>query len=168
MELSLSFKSTSDDEYRISLSKIDYRLLSDELRNILNGQIEIIEIVLDRVKGSNVTSMKMLSEISNTIKRLFLENEHIILYYYCDDLHGLDYVRDHREMSPQKYRSELFSAMFQRAVNKSNKSEINDETICIDAVGWDIYLHLIYRCKHKHYVDLIKEDIELGYGKNNP
>lgn len=165
MNLSLSFKSSAEDEYRVCLSTIDYSLVSDDLRKILLGNVEIVEIVLDRVKGSNVTSVKMLSEISETVKRFFLENKNIIFYYYCDDLHFVDSQRERGHMTPQEYRSRLFSAMFQRLMNKDKSGDICDETVYIDAVGWDIYLHLIYRAEHSNYVDLIKKDIKLGYGK---
>ena len=164
MKLSVSLSFDNLDEYRIGLETINSGFLSDKVFEILkDGNIEIVEVILDRVKGTNSTKLHILSEISNIIYRFFKENPNIILYFFCDDLNAIP--NNLKNIEPQAYRSQLFSALFSRHVNKYNIIGIEDISICIDSMGNNEYIHFITRSEHLKYIEIIKNNIEEIYIK---
>ena len=125
--------------------------------------IEIVEILLARVKGSGKTSIAVLSEMSEIIFRLFNNNENIIIYFFCDDLNEIPNTQ--KKVSPQAYRSRLFSSMFERFVRKQKIDDIENISISIEALGRTEYLHFIIRSHHMKYIDYIQRNIEETYTK---
>lgn len=88
---------------------------------------------------------------------MLLDNENAMLYFYCDDVH--DVKRRDMEITPQKFRSDLFPAMFIRYVKAKSLKNIVDTTITVYA-DRDIYIHIIARRRHKKQVDAIRSSIE--------
>ena len=164
MKVSASLVVDSTEEYRIGFETIEAGFLQDEVFGYLNKEgIEIVEVLLERVKGSEKTGIAVLAEISAVIYRLFETNENIILYFFCDDLNEIPYTQ--KKMSPQAYRSSLFSAMFERFVRKHEVCGIDNVSICIEALGRTEYLHFIVRNHHQKYIDYIQQNIEDTYAK---
>ena len=90
MKVSASLVVGDSDEYRVGFETIETGFLSDKVFDYLQKEgIEIVEVLLDRVKGSDKTNIAVLSEISNIIFRLFKDNENVILYFFCDDLNEI-------------------------------------------------------------------------------
>lgn len=99
------------NEYLIRIE--DCQNLPDEIMKEL-GNIKILDITLERISGEQYTNSGILSKISTFIAGVLLDNENAMLYFYCDDVH--DVKRRDMEITPQKFRSDLFSAMFIRYV----------------------------------------------------
>lgn len=133
MKISVSLVSGNTDEYRIGFETIESGFLSDEIFNHLKEEgIEIVEVLLERVKGVDSTNISVLSEMTNIIHRLFGDNENVILYFFCDDLNEIPCTN--KSVEPQEYRSRLFSAMFERFTMKHQMSDVHNVAICIDAI----------------------------------
>lgn len=156
MEFSVSITSESDDEYRIILSPFNLDVIPDKVRELLADNIEIADITLDRIKGESPTNIDILLKISNVIGEVFDDNENLILYFYCDDMH--DVSRRDKILSPQKFRSDLFSRMFDRYIISNGITNIINTPIEIKA-DRHIYIHLISRKCHLKYVTAIKNAI---------
>lgn len=156
MEFSVSITSESDDEYRIILSPFNLDVIPDKVRELLADNIEIADITLDRIKGESPTNIDILLKISNVIGEVFDDNENLILYFYCDDMH--DVSRRDKILSPQKFRSDLFSRMFDRYIISNGITNIINTPIEIKA-DRHIYIHLISRKCHLKYVTAIKHAI---------
>lgn len=156
MDFSVSITSSIDNEYRIILSPFNLNVIPDKVRELLGNEIEIADITLERVKGNTPTNIDILLKISNVIGDIFNDNENLILYFYCDDMH--DITRRDKILSPQKFRSELFSRMFDRYVLSNGITNIINSPIEIKA-DRSIYIHLISRECHLKYVNAIKETI---------
>lgn len=164
MKVSASLVVDSTEEYRIGFDTIETGFLQDEVFEYLNKEgVEIVEVLLDRVKGSQTTSIAVLSEMSDIIYRLFEANENIIIYFFCDDLNEIP--NTNKNVSPQAYRSRLFSAMFDRFIHKQHIGNIDNVSICIEALGRTEYLHFIVRSHHQKYIDYIQQNIEDTYTK---
>lgn len=164
MKVSASLVVGDSDEYRVGFETIESGFLSDKVFDYLQKEgIEIVEVLLDRVKGSDKTSIAVLSEISNIIFRLFKDNENVILYFFCDDLNEIP--NSIKSMEPQAYRSRLFSAMFERFIASHEVERVENVSICIDSVGRSEFLHFIVRSHHQKYIDFIRENIEEIYIK---
>lgn len=117
MKISVSLVAGNSDEYRIGFDTIESGFLSDEIFNCLKEEgIEIVEVLLERVKRVDSTNIAVLSEMTNIIHRLFEDNENVILYFFCDDMNEIPSTS--KSIEPQEYRSRLFSAMFERFAMK--------------------------------------------------
>lgn len=127
-----------------------------EVRELLGDDIEIADVTLERVEGDNPTDIGMLLKISNVIGEVFNDNENLILYFYCDDIH--DVLRRNKGLTPQKFRSNLFSRMFDKYILSNGITNMINTPIEIKA-GRHIYIHLISRSIHLEYVNAIKSAI---------
>jgi hypothetical protein len=156
MDILISINSNLDDEYRIKLSPFDFDLLPKEINNISCNNIEIADITLEKVSGNSSANLGILLKISNIIAEIFEDNKNLILYFYCDDMH--DVLRRNMNITQQKYRSKLFSRMFDKYIASNHITNIINTPIEIKA-DRDIYIHLIARDSHLNYVDMIKETL---------
>lgn len=167
-EQTFSFVNTSGDQYILSLSRDGEKFLSSEVCSELAKQgIEVWGILLLR-KGrkENVTSISLLSEISNSITLFVLQHPNVILYYQCDDMDDAPMNGRKRisGVSVQRYRSMLFSLMFEKQA-KYVPLDVVNVPIFFDFMGHETYIHLIARESHLPFVQLIKDDVKEGFDK---
>ncbi len=155
MDISVSVYSSQGDEYRLKLSS--FTNLPDRLNTILANRIEIIDVTLERISGRSIASIKILSTISNIIADIFEANENIILYFYCDDIHEIS--RRSQYLSPQEYRSRLFSRMIDKYLFSRKITYIVNTPIRIKSEQ-DIFIHLISRTSHGVYVKALQNEIQ--------
>ena len=156
MDISVSISSKLNDEYRIILSPFNLDVIPCEVREQLGSDIEIADVTLERVKGNNPTDIGILFKISNVIAEVLNDNENLILYFYCDDMH--DISRRDKKLTPQKFRSILFSRMFDKYISSNSITNMINTPIEIKA-DRHIYIHLISRDCHLGYVNAIKSAI---------
>lgn len=155
MKISIPISPSDGNKYLINFSTFEEDIIPDSVINFLQG-VEIIEIVLERVEGDNMSNAYSLSQISSVIWNFMQENEASILYFYCDDMHDLP--RRRKSLSPQEYRSLLFSKMFDKAVASSSESYIN-MPIILKAEDRDIFIHLISRYCYIKQLECLKNSI---------
>ncbi len=169
MYSTFSVSTKEGDEYRISLLPAPIENLSEEINNLLSDRhIELIEIIIDRIGGNNITSQKVLHYISNKIADLFAENPNIILYYICDDCNPIPARNGNsknKDFTVQEYRSILFTHLFQTYINSHSVTGIFDNPIIIKGEGYAYYMHLIARKSEIAIVRKITNDIKEGFGK---
>lgn len=167
-EQTFSFVNSSDDQYILSLAQDGDKFLSTTVSSELQKHgVEVWGILLLR-KGrrESVTSVSLLSEISNSITMFILQHPNAILYYQCDDMDEvpMNGRKKNSGISVQKYRSMLFSLMFEKQV-RYVPLEIVNVPIFFDFMGHETYIHIIARENHMPWVNLIKDDIKEGFEK---
>lgn len=155
MKVTYPISTDDGDEYLVLIESFEKSILPDDIIEMLNN-IEIVDITLERVSGVHATKPDILFEISNFVAGFLLDNENTILYFYCDDMH--DIVRRNQSLTPQKFRSDLFSKMFERYSSSHEKVHFVDVSFEINS-DRDIYIHLIARKSHLSYVSAIKTAI---------
>ena len=139
MDISVSINSKLNDEYRIILSPFNLDIIPYEVQELLGDDIEIVDVTLERVKGINPTDIGILLKISNIIGEILNDNGNLILYFYCDDMHNIS-RRENRGVSPQKFRSDLFSRMFDKYILSNGITNMINTPIEIKA-DRHIYIH---------------------------
>lgn len=163
MEELVRLISTSEgDVYHISLFE-DFTLVSDRMIENL-GDVRLVGIDLRRLKGDNPTNLSVLKAIEDVIAEVFLANDNIIVFYYCDFLNPIPYTR-RNAMPPQEYRSRMFERMFQRYVTQKNISDIGLSVFTVEGIGEKYYFHLIHRKVHAHLARSISKDLKEGLSK---
>ncbi len=76
------------------LSDADVSMLAEQVRNIIiANDIDISEIIIDRLKGGESTAQEVLHAITGRIADLFADNGNLILYYSCDEDGSRDAVQ---------------------------------------------------------------------------
>lgn len=166
MRITFQVTSESNDVYQVTLSSgEDAFFATKDVCEQFCDEVEIVEIDLERISGDNPTTAQTLALISEGIARYFSMNEKAVLYYYCDDLAEVPKSDRKQEIWPQEYRSQLFSLMFQRYLLKHNIIDVIDVTLMIEQDVRPIFMHLIARKKHSHYLEIIKSYIIDNYGK---
>lgn len=161
MDFSVDVTAKSGSEYRVIVSTVNVDIFPDGLKDIIGNEIEIADVALERISGSDITSYEVLMKIASVIGEIFNSNENLILYFYCDDMRSIP--RRNESITPQKYRSNLFSAMFDRYLSLNGFTDIMNVPVEIKA-DRDIYIHLIARTCHSHYLSEIRKFV-VGQGK---
>ena len=118
MDLSFDIKNTEGDHIMVALSYYDIEsiILFSSDPAILT--LIFYDVTLVRCAGSGFVGYDVLNTVSDTLAKFLNENEDAVLCFYCDS--DTDIRRSHKNISPQEFRSELFSKMFDRYV-KSHK-----------------------------------------------
>lgn len=156
------FKSPEGDVYHIALSE-DKGVLSQEVLDIL-GKIHVVGIELRRLTGSHTTGHEVLAALEQTIAEIFLQNDDIIICYYCDFITPIPKTKKNK-MPPQEYRSKLFDMMFQRYVKQHGICDVRLSVVEINGINEIYYFHVIYREAHSMLAALIGSDLKEGFEK---
>lgn len=169
MNYSFSISTKKGDEYRIMLIDADISILAEDVISFLEGkQIDVSEIIIERVKGGESTAQEVLHTITGKIADLFANNKKLILYYSCDDMNPIpsrNMKGANKDLSVQAYRSALFSHIFDTYMYSHQVSGITNTPIIIKGEGYTQYMHLIARNIHRDIVNIIKRDVITGWGK---
>lgn len=156
MKITHPIQTSEGDKYLVLIESMAMDTLFYEEDVAFLNNIELVEITLERVFGNHKTTAKVLTEISQFIAGVINDNLNAVLYFYCDDMN--DIQRRNKSISPQKFRSNLFSKMFDRYTTSNNISDYVNTSIEIKA-DRHIYIHLISRSANQIYVDYIKNRI---------
>lgn len=169
MDLSFSIETQKGDEYLVAVIDADVMPLSADIQQmLLKHNLQIGEIIIDRRKGNQYTDRKVLHKIANELANIFAENQNLILYYFCDDITPIpnrNIKGENKDLSPQEYRSRLFSKLFEGYKKSHQVIGINDYPIILDGEGYKEFVHLIARSSHKDFVLAVRNDINNGWGK---
>ena len=151
------------------LSDADVSMLAQHVRESLSdNDIDVSEIIIDRIRGGESTAQEVLHTITGRIADLFAENGNLILYYSCDDMNPIPSRNTkgaNKNLSVQEYRSKLFSHIFDSYMVSHQVSGFSNTPIIINGEGYVQFMHLIARDKHLPIVNRIKEDVIEGWGK---
>ena len=77
--------SENGDEYRLQFTTDRSGIIADDILDLMNNEgVDVAEIGLGRVKGVNVTSSKVLSQIEECIADFMQRHQNLILSFFCD------------------------------------------------------------------------------------
>ena len=162
-DITVNITSSRGDQYRIRLSSSGEHYLSKEVFQELNEDFDILTIELERIKGIMPTGHAVLSQIEKVIADTFLCSHNTIICFICDFLSPIPSTQ--KRIPPQQYRSLLFTRMFERYVSQHPIGDIMQSVLTIGGIDEDYYIHIIARSEHVRYVNMISEDIRIGYSK---
>lgn len=130
MDLSFDIKNSEGDHIMIALSYYDLDAVK-----VLPPDPQILTLVfydvtLVRKSGSSYVGYKTLSAISDMPAKFLEENEDAVLCFCCDAY--TDVLRNHKNLLPQEYRSQLFSRMFDKYANAHGLSNLINHRVRMD------------------------------------
>lgn len=164
MEFSFDIKNKEGDHIRIALSDYD----EDNVRiftthpDILNLKFYNITLVRIDKKGEFI-GLNILNRVSDILYKFLEENSNAVLTFYCDP--KSDIRRRHNTLSPQGYRSRLFTQMyhyyFRSLENDSYYNYVIEITNELKERHHKEYIHFIFRKEFRILIEsigsLIKE-----------
>lgn len=169
MEETYSIQTPEGDKYVLSVNDVDINLLSDDIQQrLLNHNLHIGEIIIKRTAGKQYTCYKVLNEIATCLANILAKHQGLILYYLCDDMNPIpnrNTKGKNKDLSPQEYRSRLFSQLFEGYKKSHQVIGISDYPIIIEGDGYKEFIHLIARASHKEHVLAMRNDINTGWAK---
>ena len=127
----------------------------------ITSPVMLYDIVLERVSGKEISSFGTLSTISNILRVFINDNPTAVLYFYCDDMHDIRRGKSHQAMSPQAYRSKLFSTLFDNEKQRAGHDfPYTNNCITISTSEGVAYIHLIAHQSNAQVVDIIRREIQ--------
>ena len=157
------------DKYILSVNDADITLLSDDIQQMLSdNNLQIGEIIIERTAGKQYTCYKVLYQIATWLAGIFAQHQGLILFYLCDDMNPIpnrNTKGKNKDLSPQEYRSRLFSKLFEGYKKSHQVIGISDYPIIIEGDGYKEFIHLIARASHKEHVLAMRNDINTGWAK---
>lgn len=157
MDLSFDIKSKEGDHIKVALSYYDSESVSMFSSDTLILTLVFYDVTLVREAGEGYVGYKILSAVSDTLAKFLSENEDAVLCFYCDA--QTEVKRSHADISPQEYRSLLFSKMFDKYTKSHCTSDFINHRVKIedsDNPRNSQFAHFICRKEHEDAV------IELG------
>lgn len=163
MDISFDIINTEGDQVKVALSYYDTTTIGSLSSSPDVLSLVFYDVTLVREYGNDFVGYKMLSVVSDTLAHFLIDNDDAVLCFYCDAQSEIK--RSHASVSPQEYRSLLFSRMFDRYtsghclkdfVNHRVRLEIDDNP------DNDQFAHFICRKRHEEAVaDIERKLMEL-------
>jgi len=147
-------------------SRLLLKIDSFDLANALDGQAleqmgksEVCDVTLLRQSDYDGVDRSALKLISHMLFDFLQQNPDNIIYFYCDDFNDLPRSRHNQALSPQEYRSRLFSALFQDETNRHGIDDYLDDVIEFEIEGTKRFIHLIYGIGNAGKAEVFKNAI---------
>ncbi|MDE5672571.1 MAG: hypothetical protein K2I02_04390 [Duncaniella sp.] len=157
MDISFDIHNDKGDQVRVALSYYDTESLQAFTDDPLTLTLVFYDVTLVRISGEDIVGMKTLNAICDVLLRFMNDNDTAVLCFYCDDL--TDVARRHTELTPQEYRSRLFSRMFDMYVKANNVTGIANYGIKIEVDDTPRFAHFIAPEKYLPAVKLLGDII---------
>ena len=141
MDISFDINNDKGDQIRVALSYYDTESLQAFTDDPLTLTLVFYDVTLVRISGEDAVGVKTLKAICDVLFRFLNDNDTAVLCFYCDDL--TDVARHHMELTPQEYRSRLFSRMFDMYVKTNDITEIVNYGIKIEDDNTPSFAHFL-------------------------
>lgn len=155
MDISFDIHNEKGDHVRVALSYYDSESIKVFTTDPYVLSLMIYDVSLLRLSGANCVGFSVLSKVSDILGRFIEENDDAVLCFYCDDL--TDIERNHNSITPQEYRSKLFSVMFDKYVRNRNITGIINKSMRFETEGQPKFVHFICRNEHCKAIEALAE-----------
>lgn len=153
MDISFDINNEKGDQLRIALSYYDSETISAFSLDPCVLCLVFYDVTLVRMHGDGHVDYHTLNMVSDTLARFLDENTDTVLCFYCDDLNDIE--RSNTTITPQEYRSRLFSKMFDRYVKTHHQTAFINHCIKIIIDDTPRFAHFICRKEYESAVEAL-------------
>lgn len=157
MDISFEIEDSKGDLVRVALSYYSSEVVEALTADLKALTLTFYDVTLIREGGRSTVDYKLLQKVSHTLANFLDENEDAVLCFYCDDL--TDVARHHLNITPQEYRSRLFSRMFDRYIQTTGIDNYTNHRIKTFIDKKPIFAHFICRKEYLSTIEPIGEII---------
>ena len=154
MDLSFDIQNNKGDQVRVALSYYDTESLQSLSEDPYVLALVFYDVTLVRIWGEDTVGIKTLTAICDVLFRFMNDNDNAVLCFYCDDVNEV--TRHHMELTPQEYRSRLFSRMFDMYIKSKHITDMVNYVVEIDDNGTPRFAHFITSERHLYAVKLLE------------
>ena len=148
----------NENRYVIGIERWEQSLLQQVG---IEQSIEMYEVVLQRVAGDSMSSMRTLSVIAQYVYSFLKAHPKGVLYFFCD-VHEIQRSKRHIALYPQEYRSQMFSALFDKVVCEQKINDIVNTKISLTTLEAEpAFIHLITFTHNMEAVRALEQQIRL-------
>lgn len=152
---------TSHGEYYIQLRTASPEKIVSSKNVELFDNCTIYDILLGCKQRDVLVDIEAMNKIGSELQRVLEVNPNIILYIFCDfNARNIRINNFNKNISPQEYRSRLFSTLFTRKMRQGNRNNFQNKVHVVDFDGDVYYIHLIYPEHLAQQANLLKESID--------
>lgn len=158
MDISFDIRNIEGDQIRIALSYYDSETIRLFSSDPLALTLVFYDVTLIRECGEGYVGYNMLYAVSDTLAKFMFENDDAVLCFYCDG--NTNVKRNHADISPQEYRSLLFTRMFDKYTGMHGLTNFVNHRVRMDIDGDSMksqFAHFICRKEHEKAVNKIGE-----------
>lgn len=153
MDISFDIKNQKGDHIKVALSYYDIGSLQAFTDDLSILSLVFYDVTLVRVAGKGYVGYRTPYVISDTLARFLNENEDGVLCFYCDS--RTDILRKDLTVSPQEYRSKLFSRMFDHYIHENGLVDYINHCVKVEDGTDTQFAHFICRETHRNAVEEI-------------
>ena len=146
MDRSYEIKNSRGDLLRIALSCYDAETIGVFTSDTVALSVEFYDVTLIRERGSGRIDYRTLNMVSESLAAFLHDNPDAVLCFYCDDQTDVD--RRNPDITPQEYRSDLFSKMYDRYVRSHGINWLVNHKVRIEIGSQPRITHFICRKEH--------------------
>ena len=163
MDLFFDVINNVGDHLKVALSNYDKQNVEIFSKDPAILNLDFYNVSLERkTRHSKFLNPHILIEVCNTLYNFMTENPNSVLTYICDPTSEIE--RNHNCLSPQQYRSKLFSKLFEYFTFSNRIEDFIDDILNIEDNSTDnggVYAHFIYHKKLKPQIKVISDIILL-------
>ena len=153
MDKSFEIRNNKGDLLRGALSCYDAEIISNFTFDPRALSLAFYDVTLIREDGTGRVGYGVLNMVSESLAKFLMANQEAVLCFYCDD--QTDVVRRKSEITPQEYRSQLFSRMYDHYVTVHGIDWLINYKVTIEVGGQPRITHFICRREHSGAVTAI-------------
>ncbi len=141
MDVSFDIHNAKGDQLRVALSYYDTEAIRLFTEDPLTLTLVFYDVTLVRVSGDENVGIDVLNAVCDVLYRFLSDNDSAVLCFYCDDL--TEVSRRHDNVTPQEYRSRLFSRMFDKYIHSHSIKGIVNYCVMIEDEEQPRFAHFI-------------------------
>ena len=138
---------------RVALSCYDLATLQYFTSDPAVLTLNFYDVSLRRLGEDGAVGQRALNAVSRTPASSLDDNEDAVLCFYCDE--QTDIRRNDVSITPQEYRSRLFSAMFDRYVRSHKLTDVINYRVKIVKDDVPHFAHMICRRTHLRAAEIV-------------
>lgn len=152
MDINFEINNIKGDQILVALSLYDTEIIYAVTQRADAMMLDFYDVTLVRKRGSGNVGIRTLNTISGILARFLIENPDSVLSFVCD--RDTDTDRSHISLSPQEFRSQLFTRMFQLYESRYGNGEFENIKI---QVGEGKECNIAHFICHTSHTDTIAE-----------
>ncbi|MCD8387385.1 MAG: hypothetical protein LUD17_10920 [Bacteroidales bacterium] len=155
MDISFEIRNEKDDIICVVLSYYDALSLGSITTNPAILSLNIYDVTLWRKSGSGNVGHKVLNAVCKKLMEIIKQSNDTIFCFVCD--FSTDVPRRHRDMSPQEYRSNLFTRMFESFARHNDVYDLVNDVNIYEDNGEKRYFHFICSLKYLNEIHTLRD-----------
>lgn len=123
-------------------------------------ELDIADINIRKLALNNPLNIGAFFKMSNWLLEQFLLFPNAVFSFICSTE---DLMTNHLEISPERYRWNLFECLYKRNKYKLHNLGINSKEIIVGPEGYQTFARVFYRDRHAPIIHIVEAHLQTKY-----